>query len=252
MRGLQPGLRTVDVARAAGYSVQQVRDLEHEGVLPPAARTPAGHRVLTTVHVQAALAHRALAAAVGPAEARRLVRAAHRGPATELLALLDGAHARLHAERRDLALAQEAARAVVGEPIDEPRPTDAMGIGELAEALGVRPSTLRHWDAEGLVVPRRSPPGRARTYAPADVRDARVVHQLRRAGYGIEVLRALLPHLRRGARWDEVTAGLAARSGDVDRRSRALLTGTARLAELLGPADPATPARRSGARVSPG
>jgi DNA-binding transcriptional MerR regulator len=247
VRSRRPGLRTVDVARQAGCSVQQVRDLEREGVLPAAARTAAGHRVLTAVHVHAARAYGALAAAVGPAGAREIVRLAHGGPAPALLALLDGAHARLHTERRDLALAREAARVVAAEPVDDPRPSDAMGVAELAGALGVRPSTLRHWDAEGLVVPRRSPVGRARTYAPDDVRDARVVHQLRRAGYGIGALRELVPRLRAGGRWDEVAAALDARARDVDRRSRALLAGTARLDALLGPADPA-----GGGPVSPG
>ncbi|MGY1696363.1 MerR family transcriptional regulator [Geodermatophilus sp. SYSU D00814] len=233
MRSRNGGLRTVDVARQAGCSVQQVRDLEREGVLPPAARTAAGHRVLTATHAQAALAYRAFAAAVGPAGAGRIVRTANRGPLGELLALLDDAHARLRTERRDLRLAQEAARAIAAEPIDEPRPADAMGIGELADALGVRASTLRHWDAEGLVVPRRVLPGRARTYAPGDVRDARLVHQLRRAGHGIGALRELLPALRQATRTEEAAAALAARSRDVDRRSRALLTGTARLEALL-------------------
>jgi hypothetical protein len=164
VRSPQSGLRTVDVARRAGYSVQQVRDLEADGVLPPAARTASGYRSWTEVHVQSALAYRAVAAAIGPVEARRLLRAAYDGRPSRLLALLDAAHARLHTERRDVALAQEAAAAIAAEPIDEPWPSDAMGIAELAGALGVRTSTLRHWDAEGLVVcPAVRRAGRAAT-----------------------------------------------------------------------------------------
>ena len=232
MKSLQSGLRTVDVARRAGYSVQQVRDLERDGVLPPVPRTRSGYRSWTEAHVHAVLAYRAVAAANGPVEARRLLRATYDDPPSQLLALLDAAHARLHAERRDVALAKEAAAAIAAEPIDEPRPSDAMGPAELAGALGVRTSTLRHWDAEGLVVPRRSPGG-ARTYAPGDVRDARIVSQLRRAGYGIGALRVLLPQLRRARRWEEVVATLAARDADVDARSRALLRGAAMIDALL-------------------
>jgi DNA-binding transcriptional MerR regulator len=243
VRSLHPALRTVDVARRAGCSVQQVRDLEADGVLPPVARTASGHRSWTEAHVQAALAYRAVAAAIGPVEARRLLRAAHDGPLPQLLALLDAAHARLHAERRDVALAEEAAAAIAAEPIDEPRPSDAMGIAELAGALGVRTSTLRHWDAEGLVVPRRSAAG-ARSYAPGDVRVARIVAQLRRAGYGIGPLRALVPELRRGRRWDEVGTTLAARAADVDARSRALLRGAALLDALLARRHPPGPPPR--------
>ncbi|NEM05986.1 MerR family transcriptional regulator [Geodermatophilus normandii] len=225
-------MRTVDVARRAGYSVQQVRDLEADGVLPPAERTASGYRTFAEVHVRAALAYRSLAAAVGPVHAKELVRAAHRDPVSGLLRLLDAAHARLDTERRDLALAREAAQLIAAEPIADVRPSDTMGVSELAAALGVRPSTLRHWDAEGLVVPRRGA-GEARRYTPADVRDARIVVQLRRAGYRIGPLRELVPRFRHAGRRDDVLAALAAWDADVDARSRALLEGTAALAAVL-------------------
>ncbi len=230
-------LRTIDVARWVGYSVQQVRDLEHDGVLPPAERTPAGYRTYTERHVQAALAYRAFAAGVGPVDAKRLMRAAHHDP-EELLALLDEAHARLHVERRELALAREAAGRIAEEPIEDSRPSDSLTITELANALGVRPSTLRHWDAEGLVVPRRSAARSTRTYSPGDVRDARIVHQLRRAGYRIDPLRALMPELRLAGRHEDLVTMLTARGASIHDRSRALLRGTAALFGLLDETDP--------------
>jgi DNA-binding transcriptional MerR regulator len=237
VKSRKSGLRTVDVARRAGYSVQQVRDLERDGVLLPAERTPAGYRTYTESHVLAVLAYRAFATGVGPVEARRMLRAAHRSPASELLTLLDAAHARLHTERQDLELARQAAGAIAAEPLENPRPSDAMSISELADALGVRPSTLRHWDAEGLVVPHRSAARQARSYAPDDVRDARIVHQLRRAGYRIGALRALMPQLRGARRWDEVLTALAARDAGINARSRALLQGAAALTAVIDAAD---------------
>ncbi|WP_232383450.1 MerR family transcriptional regulator [Actinomadura violacea] len=233
-------MRTVDVARRAGCSVQQVRNLERDGVLPPAERTASGYRLYTETHVQAAVAYRALAAGTGPVEAKRIMRAAHASPGSGLLALLDAAHARLAAERRDLALARRAAEAIGAEPIEDVRPSDAMTVSELAAALGVRPSTLRHWDAEGLVVPGRTGPRGARRYAPADVRDARIVHQLRLAGHRIAPLRALMPDLRSTRRWDEVRTALAARDASINARSRSLLEAAAALAVLL-PASSAAP-----------
>ncbi len=224
--------------------MQQIRDLERDGVLPPVPRSPSGYRGYTAEHVHAASAYRAFAAGVGPVDAKTLMRAANRGPGSELPALLDEAHARLHTERRDVALARKAAAAITAEPIDEARPSDAMGISELADALGVRTSTLRHWDAEGLVVPHRSPGRGARVYAPGDVRDARIVHQLRRAGYGVAPLRALMPELRRAQRWAEVLTGLAARDEAIDARSWALIRGTAAL-------HAATAARSERRRLSP-
>jgi DNA-binding transcriptional MerR regulator len=230
-----PPLRTVDVARYAGYSVQQVRNLERDGVLPPAARSGAGYRAYAGVHLRSAVAYRALAAGVGPAEAREIMRAAHRYPAAGLLALLDAAHARLDAERREVRLARAAAAAISAEPIEAVRPSDAMSVSELAAALGVRPSTLRHWDAEGLVVPGRAGPRATRRYAPDDVRDARIVHQLRLAGYRIAPLRALMPDLRRAGGRGEVLAALAARDASIDARAAALLAGAAALSTVIWP-----------------
>lgn len=233
-------LRTVDVARRVGYSVQQVRNLEQAGVLPAAIRTKSHYRIYTQTHVQAALAYHTLAAGIGPIEAKAIMRAVHRDrdSTPDLLARLDAAHARLHAERQELKLAKEAAEAIVAEPIEDVRPSDSMTVSELANALGVRSSTLCHWDAEGLVVPHRTSSRRARTYSPSDVRDARIVHQLRMAGYRIGPIQALMPQLHTARRWEEVLSALVAREASITARSRALLQSAAALSAVIDASEP--------------
>ncbi|WP_280407046.1 MerR family transcriptional regulator [Nocardia carnea] len=226
-------LRTAEVARRSGYSVQQLRNLERDGVLPPAPRTPAGYRMYGEAHVWSACAYRDLAAGADPATAKAILRVAHSGDSSRLFALLDAAHARADRERRALAAARTAARAIAEEPLADIRPGDSMSISELARALGVRPSTLRHWDSAGLVVPRRTTGREPRHYTPDDVRAARLVHQLRLAGYGIEPLRELVPQLRGWRRWDDLAAALAARNTRIDARSAALLRGAAALNTLI-------------------
>jgi len=233
-----PALRTADVARRAGYSVQQIRNLERDGVLPPAERTASGYRLYGEIHLRSALAYRALATATGPVEAKRIARAVHQRPTAEVLALLDAAHAGLHRERRDLELAKEAAAAISAEVIGDVRPSDSMSVSELAAALGVRPSTLRHWDAEGLAVPDRVPPRDTRRYSPAQTRDARIVHQLRGAGYRIGPLRSLMPALRRGRGREVIGAALAGRDASVTARSRALLEAAGPLGAVLAARSP--------------
>lgn len=228
-------MRTAVVARRAGYSVQQVRNLERDGVLPSAARTATGYRIYGEIHLRSALAYRALAAGVGPVEAKKIVRTVHAAPVPRVLALLDAAHARLDTEREDLRQAKEAARVIAHEPIDDVRGTDSMSVSELAEALGVRPSTLRHWDAEGLVTPDRV--RGTRRYTPGQVRDARIVHQLRMAGYRVAHLRLLMPELKRSRRIEDVTSALAVRDTSITTRSRALLDGTAALSAVLSLAE---------------
>lgn len=235
MQSLNSRLRTTDVARLTGYSVQQIRNLERDGVLPAARRTASGYRMYGDGHVHAAAAYRAFAAAVGPVDAKRITRTVHRDPAAAL-ELVDAAHARLHDERQTLRLAQQAVAVIADELVDDAVAADSMSISELARALGIRVSTLRHWEFEGLVRPGRAVGG-ARSYAPREVRDARIVHQLRQAGYRIPPLRDLLPQLRAGRDWDSVSAALVSRDADLGRRSRELVVGAAALHRLLFSAD---------------
>ncbi|MGW0179992.1 MerR family transcriptional regulator [Nocardia sp. NPDC003345] len=228
-------LRTADVARLSGYSVQQIRNLERDGVLPPVPRTAAGYRSYRWSHVWAARAYRALAAGTDPVQAKTIMRTIGAGEASRLPALFDAAHARLDRDRRDTAAARAAARAIAGEPVGEVRAADSMTISELAQALGVRTSTLRHWDAVGLVAARRAAPGQARHYLPGDVRLARLVRVLRQAGYGIETLRELIPRLAAAHGWAGIEAALSDRDTRIDARSRALLAAAAALGMLLGP-----------------
>ena len=44
---LRNALRTIDLARAAGISVQQVRNYEALGLLPSASRSKSGYRLYT-------------------------------------------------------------------------------------------------------------------------------------------------------------------------------------------------------------
>ncbi|NJQ01190.1 MerR family transcriptional regulator [Streptomyces zingiberis] len=192
-------LRTVDVARESGYSVQQVRDLERQGVIPPAARSPNGYRAYAPVHVHALRAYRGLAAAAGPVEARRMLTELRTESLAVAAAAIGAVHVRLAREREETLRAEEALlaiRAEAGTGAPE-REGDVMTITELAGALGVRPSTLRFWERERLLRPERVTSLRARRYGLAAIRAARVVVALRGAGYGIPAVREAMGSLHR-------------------------------------------------------
>lgn len=226
-------MRTVDVARRVGCSAQHVRNLERDGVLPSAERSASGYRRYGETHVRCGVAYRLLTASVGPVEAKRLLRAAQTEPNDHFLELLDEAHARLHTERRDLQLARQAVENISIEPLIQQRPSDSMTISEVADALDVPPSTLRHWEAEALLMPQRAR-NDARSYPPAVVRDARIVHQLRLAGYRIPSLRVIMTQLQQLGRLDDLDEALAERQRALIRRSRALLRAAAALSTLVG------------------
>lgn len=238
-------LTTASVAAATGYSVQQVRDLEALGVLPPAPRAANGYRVFTGEHVRVLRAYRALALAVGPVRARGALRDVRTRPVEEALALLSSLHVGLVREREDALAAQEALRTIRDEAFAETTPTseDTMTITELAGALGVRTSTLRFWEKEGLVAAERveGRAGAARRYPLTAIRQARIAAALRAAGYRIPEIRDTMGALRGLHGADEPLHILEERLGTIARRMSALLRSGTELAGL-------THAVRSGPR----
>ncbi|WP_231955743.1 MerR family transcriptional regulator [Occultella aeris] len=269
--GSEATLRTVEVARRSGYSVQQVRDLERLGVIPAAPRSVNGYRRYTQVHVSALRAYRALAVAAGPVPARRLLRDLRSSTVSDAAAAISALHARLHRERGDLLAAQDALRAIAAESEGAssdglaergaaepsgaaggvPVPTDAMSITELAQALDVRTSTLRHWEHEGLLRPDRVTSLRVRSYDLQATRTARIVAALRGAGYGVDAVRDLVARLGHDV---VVASGIVdARLEQLGTRTVALLRAGADLADLIAaphittthPTPPPTPGRRA-------
>ncbi|WP_328342111.1 MerR family transcriptional regulator [Streptomyces violaceus] len=227
-------LRPVDLARSAGVSTQQIRNYEDAGVLPPAARTASGYRAFTEVHRGALLAYRTLMRGYGPVAATRIMRTLHEGDAAGALALVDAAHAALHEERVSLRAASEALELLAAEP---PAPLPRSGglrIGEVAALLGVRTSALRVWEAAGLLAPRRERGTGYRVYEPADVRDARLVHTLRRSHYLFDQIRPVLDGLRREGSSDALRAAVAARGEALTARTRAMIEGSGALHTYLG------------------
>ncbi|SDD53051.1 TioE family transcriptional regulator [Auraticoccus monumenti] len=222
----------MDLAREHGLSTQAIRNYEAAGILPPADRTEHGHRTYTPLHADALHAFLALVPGHGHQRAADLLRAVHRDATGEALRLLDESHAQLLEDRRTLA-AVEAALAGLG-PVPQGR-GDTF-VGPLASRLGLRPATLRKWERAGLLRPERDRRTGYRVYHPADVRDAQLVHQLRRGGYllrqiapvldqvrsagGVAPLESVLRdwHLRLTARGRSMLGGAAALDAYLDRR----------------------------------
>lgn len=229
---------TAAIAAAAGYSVQQVRDLERLGVIPPAARAPNGYRRFTDEHLVALRSYRRLAFAIGPVAARSTLRELQSLPLDRAAALVNDLHTGLAAERAEALTAQRALQAISAEPSTEVAPADhdTMTIAELASALGVRTSTLRFWERAGLFRPDRVTSRAARSYPPAVVREARITVALRAAGYRIPEVRDALDAVRTLGRVDRPLAALQQRLDSIAQRTLALLTaGTDLITLLTGP-----------------
>ncbi|WP_406131147.1 MerR family transcriptional regulator [Streptomyces sp. NBC_00989] len=244
----QAPLRTADVARESGYSVQQVRDLERLGVIPPATRSSNGYRSYAPPHVNALRAYRGLAGAVGPVVARQLLAELRTATITEAASAINEVHVRLAREREEALRAQQALHAIRAEADtpeweqDSERDSDAMTITELSRALGVRPSTLRFWEQEGLVTPERVTSLRARRYDLPAIRTARIVTALRSAGYGVPAVREIVASLRQLDGAEEAQRVLRERLDRIALRTVGLLHAGADLAAVVTAAAAQEPA----------
>ncbi|MFD3957332.1 MULTISPECIES: TioE family transcriptional regulator [Streptomyces] len=257
-------LRPVDLARPHGLSTQAVRNYEEAGILPAAARTESGYRTYSPLHAQALDTFLALLPGHGHPTATGIMRAVNRGAADEAFRLIDESHAQLLEDRRTLSAVENALRDLgsgapkprnpapgdsapgtpaPGEPESRPpapaAPAPPEGptptfIGPLADRLSVRPATLRKWEAAGLVRPRRDPLTGYRVYGEAEVRDARLVHQLRRGGYLLEQIAPLVDRVRAAGGLEPLEAALGDWRSRLAGRGRALLTGSAKLDAYLG------------------
>ncbi|MDT0541767.1 MULTISPECIES: TioE family transcriptional regulator [Streptomyces] len=230
-------LRPVDLARGHGLSTQAIRNYEEAGILPAAGRTPHGYRTYTSLHAGALRAFLALVPGHGHQTATAIMRAVNEGAVDEAFHLIDESHAQLLDDRRTLQAVESALRDL--EPTAAPEPDTAVSeaggtfIGPLAGKLGIRPATLRKWERAGLVRPRRDPLTGYRVYDAADVRDARLAHQLRRGGYLLEQIAPLIAQVRTAGGMEPLEAALHEWHGRLSARGRAMLAGAAELEAYL-------------------
>lgn len=232
----------MDLARGHGLSTQAIRNYEAAGILPAAGRTPHGYRVYTSLHAAALRAFLALLPGHGHGTATSIMRAVNQGAVDEAFRRIDESHAQLLDDRRTLRAVESALRDLEPTTAPEPgarsEPAAVSGpggtfIGPLAGTLGVRPATLRKWESAGLVRPRRDPLTGYRVYDEADVRDARLVHQLRRGGYLLEQIAPLITQVRAAGGLEPLEGALRDWHGRLSARGRAMLTGAAELEAYL-------------------
>ena len=223
-------LRPVDLARPHGLTAQAIRNYEAAGILPAAARTANGYRRYTSVHERALSAFLALVPGHGHQAATQIMQAINRNDVSRAFALIDDGHAQLLDDRSTLQTVETALRAIT--PISQER--GETFVGPLARRLGIRPATLRKWERSGLVQPRRDPQTGYRVYSAADVRDARLAHQLRRGGYLLEQIAPLITQVRSAGGVAPLEATLRDWHARLSARGRAMLAGAAALDAYLG------------------
>ncbi len=197
---LHNSLRTIDMARAAGISVQQVRNYEALGLLPAASRSKSGYRLYTQHHLAALKTARSMVGGYGWQRMPAIMRALHKGDLSTALTTIDSRHAELASKRLQVEQTLAALRALAAQPaaVQSSRNPQRFRVGEAARQVGVRVSALHFWEQQGLLHPLREQGSRYRLYDEHQMRRLRVVVLLRESGYNFHVIQSVLDELVAG------------------------------------------------------
>jgi DNA-binding transcriptional MerR regulator len=217
-------LRTIDLAQAGQISVQQVRNYEASGFIPPVERSPSGYRLYTQKHLVALKIARSLIGGYGRPRAWMIMQAVHQGKLPDALALIDERHAelagkRLQIEQTLVALSVLSAQSTALADIHH---SLRLRVGEAAKQVGVRVSALHFWEQQGLLYPERDKSSHYRLYDEQQMRRLRVVVLLRDAGYDSNAISTTLDELAVGQS-EKAIAAVEKRRAELARTSWACL-----------------------------
>lgn len=196
----QQYLRTIDLAQVAQISVQQVRNYEASGLIPPVERSPSGYRRYTRQHLMALTTARQLIGGYGWRRTRQIMQAVHGGTLPTALALIDGRHAELDRTRLQLEQTLAALGTLTAQlpQAIHSRGQQRLRVGAAAQLVGVRVSALRFWEQLGLLQPRRDSESNYRLYDERQLRRLRIVALLRQANHDFATIRTTLGELEAG------------------------------------------------------
>jgi DNA-binding transcriptional MerR regulator len=219
-------LRTVDLARAAGISVQQVRNYESQDLLPAASRSKSGYRLYTQRHLAALKTARSLVGGYGWQRVQAIMQALHRDDLAAALATIDARHAELASKRLQVEQTLAALHALTAgsTPAHGSHYSQRVRVGEAAKQVGVRTSALHFWEQQGLLHPSRDRDSRYRLYDEHQMRRLRVIVLLREAGYDFTVILSVLDELAAG-RPEKAIVAVQKRSEELTRTSWLCIEG---------------------------
>lgn len=229
-------LRPADLAREHGISTQAVRNYEAEGFLPAAERTGSGYRIYTPVHAAALRAFLALVPAFGHAAGGEIMHALHRGDLDAALMTIDSGHTRLARDRQTLDSVSDAVEHLTASGAAVEPPEESWTIGELAHRVGVTPAALRNWEGAGILRPGRDRVTGYRRYGAGDVRDAELAFLLRRGGYPLESIAAVVEQVRTAGGTQALAVAMDEWRRKLTAQGLAMLEASARLSDYLAAA----------------
>jgi len=189
-------VKPIEIARKLGISTSALRHYESWGIVPKVARKENGYRVYTAEHVAYFECIRAMNSGFGMNVIREIMPLIQKKQITNALWKVNEVQAQLYKDKKK---AEQALNVMEQDSLDAMiNPMENKKwytIGEAAEIIDVAPSTLRHWEHEGLIEPERDMESGYRKYTKNDLRKLLVIRTLQKAVYSLEVVREILAEM---------------------------------------------------------
>lgn len=181
-----------DIAKKLDVSTSALRHYEKWGIVPPPERKSNGYRIYTEEHLAYFQCIRAMYPGFGMATVRKTMPLLQQEKFTEALWEINKIQAELYQKKQQAMQALEILKPEQMEDFLKKRSKKWYTIGEVEREIEVPATTIRHWEMEGLITPRRHPDNGYRQYSQEDVRQLLIIRTVQSSVFFLETVREVL------------------------------------------------------------
>lgn len=188
-------MKGIEIANKLNISTSALRHYESWGLVPKVERAENGYRIYTKEHEAYFQCIRALYSGFGMDLVREVMPLIINKKKLDALWLINKAQVDLQAEKETAQRTVEMLDLKELTDIPKYRNKNSFTIGEVAKEAKVSTSSIRHWEKEGLIKPKRHNESGFRMYSPADIRKVLIIRTIQRVAYSLDIVRSVLSEL---------------------------------------------------------
>ncbi|MCB5239777.1 MerR family transcriptional regulator [Niallia circulans] len=185
-------LRPIDIAQKLDVGTSALRHYEEWGIVPKSKRKPNGYRIYTEEHEAYFQCIRAMYHGFGMATVRKIMPMIQQNKFTQALWEVNRVQADLFQKKEQATKALEILKPENMQRFMDKRNKKWYTIGEVEKEIEVPATTLRHWEKEGLIKPRRNPESGYRIYNREDIRRLLIIRTVQSSVYLLDIVRVVM------------------------------------------------------------
>jgi len=188
-------MKGIEIAKKLNISTSALRHYESWGLVPKVERAKNGYRIYTSEHEAYFKCIRALNAGFGMDLVKKVMPLIINKKTYDALWLINKAQVDLYNEKETV---QKTVEILDSKDVTEELTAYTkfsikyFTIGEVANETNVPASSIRHWENEGLLEPKRHPESGFRIYTASDIRRVFIIRTLQKTVYFLDIVRGVL------------------------------------------------------------